>query len=85
MATHPTWIDHFPENFTWSNAMLVTKGMAPYGAVALEEIERIAERLRARGDDPDAWWQEWSAMAARIEGYADSKAAAGKQLSAGNY
>jgi hypothetical protein len=43
MNAHPTWIDHFPENFTWSNAMLVTKGMAPYGAVALEEIERIAE------------------------------------------
>jgi len=32
MNAHPTWIDHFPENFTWSNAMLVTKGMAPYGA-----------------------------------------------------
>jgi hypothetical protein len=56
MNAHPTWIDHFPENFTWSNAMLVTKGMAPYGAVALEEIERIAERLRRRTDDPDAWW-----------------------------
>ena len=25
---HPTWIDHFPGNFMWSNATLVTKGMA---------------------------------------------------------
>jgi len=82
---YPTWIDHFPEDFTRSNAMLVTKGMAPYGAVALEEIERIAENLRKRPDDPDAWWQEWSAMAARIETHADSLAAAGKQLTAGNY
>lgn len=85
MSTYPTWIDHFPENFTWSNAMLVTKGMAPYGAVALEEIERIAERLRLRTDDPDAWWQEWSAMAELIEGYADRAAAEGRQLTAGNY
>jgi dipeptidyl aminopeptidase/acylaminoacyl peptidase len=85
MATYPTWIDHFPENFTWSNAMLVTKGMAPYGAVALEEIERIAERLRSRRDDPDAWWLEWSAMAARLEAHADTLAAQGKQLTAGNY
>ena len=69
MNAHPTWIDHFPENFTWSNAMLVTKGMAPYGAVALEEIERIAERLRKRRDDPDAWWQPhalWHALTALL-------------------
>ncbi|MES2563315.1 MAG: alpha/beta fold hydrolase [Pseudomonadota bacterium] len=65
--------------------MLVTKGMAPYGAVALEEIERIAERLRQRPNDPDAWWQEWSTMAARIEKHADSAAAQGRQHTAGNY
>lgn len=85
MASYPTWIDHFPENFTWSNAMLVTKGMAPYGAVALEEIERIAERLRKRTNDPDAWWQEWSSMAARIEACADVAASEGRHLTAGNY
>jgi len=85
MNALPTWIDHFPENFTYSNAMLVTKGMAPYGAVALEEIDRIAQRLRTRPDDTDAWWQEWSAMAARIENYADAEAAKGHQLTAGNY
>jgi len=85
MNALPTWIDHFPENFTYSNAMLVTKGMAPYGAVALEEIDRIAQRLRSRPDDPDAWWQEWSAMAARIESHADSEAAKAHQLTAGNY
>jgi hypothetical protein len=30
------WTDSFPGNFQWSNATLVCKGMAPYGAVALE-------------------------------------------------
>lgn len=85
MNSLPTWIDHLPENFTWSNAMLVTKGMAPYGAVALEEIDRIAQQLRSRPDDPDAWWQEWSAMAARIERHAEAEAAKGHHLTAGNY
>jgi hypothetical protein len=50
MTDHPTWIDHFPDNFTWSNAMLVTKGMAPYGAVALEETitsRRVPTSIRS--------------------------------------
>ena len=34
------WTDHFPGNFSWSNATMVTKGMAPYGVVAIGEIER---------------------------------------------
>ncbi len=85
MPTHGNWIDHFPDNFTWSNAALVTKGMAPYGAVALEEIDRIGEKLKQRPDDKDAWWQEWSAMAAKIETQADAAAAEGRNFTAGNY
>ena len=34
MTAGKTWIAEFPGNFVWSNAALVTKGMAPYGAVA---------------------------------------------------
>ncbi len=85
MPTHGSWIDHFPDNFTWSNAMLVTKGMAPYGAVALEEIDRIGERLKQRPDDQDAWWQEWSAMAEKIERQADAAASEKRDFTAGNY
>ena len=85
MPTHGSWIDHFPDNFTYSNAALVTKGMAPYGAVALEEIDRIGEKLKARPGDKDAWWQEWSAMAAQLEGVADTAAAEGRDYTAGNY
>ena len=51
MPTHGSWIDHFPDNFTYSNATLVTKGMAPYGAVALDEIDRIAAPDRRRAAD----------------------------------
>src|SRR3990172_2720646 len=85
MSTQGNWIDHFPGNFTWSNATLVCKGMAPWGVVALEEIDRIGERLKAREGDPDAWWQEWSAMAARLEQTADQCVSEGRHFTAGNY
>ena len=37
MPSRGPWIDHFPDNFLWSNATLILKGMAPYGVVSLEE------------------------------------------------
>ena len=78
------WTDPFPGNFMWSNATLVCRGMAPYGAVALGEIERVCERLAARGPaDPDAWWQEWCAMAEKNERLADAAAAEGRDATAG--
>ncbi len=81
-----SWIDHFPGNFMWSNATLVCKGMAPYGAVAIGEIDRIGERLAARGmGDPDAWWQEWCAMAERNEKLAGAAAAEGRDFTAGDH
>lgn len=80
----PTWIDHFPGNFMWSNATLVTKGMAPYGAVALGEIDAVCERLRRRQDEPHAWWEEWNALGARLEKSAQAAEAKGNRPSAGN-
>jgi dienelactone hydrolase len=79
------WIHSFPQNYQWSNATLITKGMAPYGAVALGEIDEIVMRLHQRADEPHAWWEEWSAMAARVEKLADEAAAAGHHATAGNY
>lgn len=79
------WIDHFPGNFTWSNATLVCKGMAPYGVVAMDEMDRIGEKLKKRAGDPDAWWQEWSAMADGVAQTADDAAAKGRNFTAGNY
>jgi dienelactone hydrolase len=79
-----TWIDHFPGNFMWSNATLVTKGMAPYGAVALGEIDEVCGRLRGRQHEPHAWWEEWGALAARLERSAEAAEAQGNRMSAGN-
>jgi alpha-beta hydrolase superfamily lysophospholipase len=85
MTAHSTWIDHFPGNFMWSNATLVTKGMAPYGAIALGEMEPVLQRLRERQHEPHAWWDEWCALGAKLERVADEHEAAGRTLTAGNY
>jgi naringenin degradation protein FdeB len=84
MSALPTWTDHFPGNFMWSNATLVTKGMAPYGAVALGEIDEVCERLRSRESEPHAWWEEWSAMGRRLERVADDAEAQGLRATAGD-
>src|SRR6266849_5015319 len=84
MARGP-WIDHFGDNFLWSNATLIIKGMAPYGVVALEEMDRVCEKLRMRQHEPQAWQEEWGAMAELIETRADAAAAEGRRHSAGDY
>jgi dienelactone hydrolase len=84
MSDRGPWIDHFGDNFLWSNATLVIKGMAPYGVVALEEIDRVCERLKPRQGEPQAWWEEWGALAGKLEVRADDAAAEGRNHTAGD-
>jgi len=79
------WIHSFPQHFQWSNAILIAKGMAPWGAVALGEIDMVTQRLHARIREPQAWWEEWGAMAEQVERVADQAAAEGRDATAGNY
>jgi alpha-beta hydrolase superfamily lysophospholipase len=85
MFYNGNWVDSFPDNYQWSNATLVTKGMAPYGAVALAEIDEIVQRLHERANEPEAWAEEWSRVAARLERVADTAAKEGRDATAGNY
>ena len=86
MSGQPTWIEQFPGNLLWSNACLMTKGMAPYGgSVALAEIDEVCQRLATRQNEPDAWREEWCAMGARLEKVAERAAREGRQHTAGNY
>ncbi len=85
MSTLGPWTQTFPGNMVWSNATLITKGMAQYNAVSMSEIDEVCEKLRVRQAEPDAWRQEWSAMGAKIEAYGDEAEAAGHTLTAGNY
>ena len=79
------WIHSFPTHFQWSNATLVAKGMAPYGAVALGEIDWIVQRLHERIGEPQAWWEEWTRVAEQVERAGDAAAAEGRSATAGNY
>jgi alpha-beta hydrolase superfamily lysophospholipase len=85
MSERSLWIDHFPGNFLWSNATLIIKGMAPYGAVSLEEIDRACERLKVRQGEPQAWWEEWSALAEQVEGQAHAAEQRGHSTTAAAY
>jgi len=84
MSYSSTWIMQFPGNFNWSNAALVTKGMAPYGAVALGEIDEVCERLMSRQASPHAWEEEWCALGARLEQAGDAASESGHGRTAGN-
>ena len=79
------WIDHFGDNMLWSNATLILKGMAPYGVVSLEEMDRACERLRVRQGEPDAWPQEWRALGTALEEKAVAELARSHHMTAGNY
>jgi dienelactone hydrolase len=82
-----TWVEHFPGNLRWSNAMQIVKGMAAYGAVAMEEVDRVGARLSARAgeSDPDrVWREEWVAMADRVAKRGDTAAASGFAITAGH-
>ena len=90
MPTHEesSWAVHFPGNLRWSNAMQIVKGMVPYGAVAMAEIDLIAHRLEPRAGEADldhVWQEEWSAEADRVAAVADLAATEGRQITAGNH
>lgn len=81
------WVETFPGNLRWSNAMQIVKGMVPWAAAAMSEIDLVIQRLKAREQDgePDrAWREEWSRMGDQVAKIADAAAADGRQITAGN-
>ena len=82
-----TWPITFPGNLRWSNAMQIVKGMVPYGAAAMAEIDNVRLRLKARaheGDLDKAWKEEWAREADRVAAYGDKADAEGFKITAGN-
>ncbi|MBF9060124.1 alpha/beta fold hydrolase [Rhodobacterales bacterium HKCCSP123] len=79
----PTWENQFPDNFMWSNATLVCKGMAPYGVVALGDIDRIAAYLEGQDVSGESWCDAWEAVASERSAQADAAAAEGRDRTAG--
>ncbi|MBL6623899.1 MAG: alpha/beta fold hydrolase [Rhizobiales bacterium] len=86
------WTDAFPGNFQWSNATLVCKGMAPYGAVSLNEIDTIINTLKLTNMAPLDWVNVWKSFAQKNINNAEEyfknnhqKTAGLHYLRAGNY
>ncbi|MDH5534877.1 MAG: alpha/beta fold hydrolase [Betaproteobacteria bacterium] len=79
------WFEYFPGNHMWSQGMMFGIEMQTWGAAALGEIDQIGQKLKAHAGDNEKWWQEWTAMAKRIEGFADAEEARSHHLTAGGY
>jgi dipeptidyl aminopeptidase/acylaminoacyl peptidase len=79
------WFRYFPTNHMWSHGMMHAIEMALYGAAAMGEIDQIGQRLKDRIGDNDAWFEEWTKMADKMEQRAIEAAAANHQLTAGTY
>jgi dienelactone hydrolase len=81
------WVETFPGNLRWSNAMQIVKGMVPWAAAAMAEIDLVTQRLKARehdGDPDRAWKEEWERMGDQVANVADAAEAEGRKITAGN-
>jgi dipeptidyl aminopeptidase/acylaminoacyl peptidase len=82
-----TWAETFPGNLRWSNATQIVKGMVPWGASAMAEIDLVTQRLAARAQESDldrAWREEWSAMGDQCAKAGDAAAEQNRQITAGH-
>lgn len=76
---------YFPENFMWSQGMMIAIEMARWGAAAMSEVDRVGKRLKGRVGDNDAWGVEWENEARRIEEMGDGAAAKQRHYSAAGH
>ena len=76
---------YFPGNYRWSHGLLIALGGAPWGGGEIDEINRIGLRLKDRGGDDVAWFNEWAGEAERIEAIGHAEAAKGHALTASAY
>ena len=68
--------------------MQIVKGMVPWAASAMAEIDIIGERLKARANEQDVdkvWSEEWSRMADQLAAIADESDDKGRKITAGDF
>jgi dienelactone hydrolase len=79
------WFEYFPGHHMWSQGMMFGIEMQTWGAAALGEIDQIGQRLKGHVGDNEKWWEEWTAMARRVEGFGAEAERAGRRFTAGSY
>jgi alpha-beta hydrolase superfamily lysophospholipase len=83
IAGQEPWFKYFPQHHMWSQALLGSVEMAPWGMATIGEIDQIGKRLQKAIGDNEAWHREWTWMAQRVEALADEAAAKNRDLTAG--
>ncbi|HET6492969.1 MAG TPA: prolyl oligopeptidase family serine peptidase [Burkholderiales bacterium] len=76
---------YFPENFMWSQGMMIVIEMARWGGAAMSEVDRVGKRLKDKVGDNEAWGAEWKSEAHRIESMGDDAAAEARHHSAAGH
>ncbi len=73
---------YFPGDYRWSMGLLLALSSAPWGGAEIGEVNRVGLALKDKVGDDDAWFGEWSAMAARLDERGHALAASGHRHSA---
>lgn len=76
---------YFPDNFMWSQGMMIVLEMARWGGAALSEVDRVGRRLKSKVGDNEAWGTEWQKEAQRIETMGDRALSEKRPLSAAGH
>ncbi len=79
------WFQYFPENFMWSQGMMIAIEMARWGGSAMSEVDRVGQRLKDKIGDNEAWGAEWEREAQRIEKMGDDATAEKHPFSAASH
>lgn len=77
------WFHYFPNHFMWSQGIMLAIEAAPWGGGAFGEADQVGQRLRDRVGDNEAWYEEWSRLADRIEAEANRQSGLKHDITAG--
>ena len=69
--TENDWLMMFPDNYTWSSAILGAISSSLWGGSEIGEIYRIFSALRGRVGDGQAWFSEWKNMGEKVASLAE--------------
>jgi dienelactone hydrolase len=58
---------YFPTSYRWSMGLLICLSGAPWTGVEIDEVNRVGRALADKVGDDDAWFEEWTRMADKVE------------------
>lgn len=77
--------EYFPGEYRWSHGLLLGLNSAPWGGAEIGEVNRVGLKLRDKVGDDGAWFDAWSAEAAKVEAAGRERQASGHGHSAATY